>query len=52
MGVPVAVPYVYPLNRNGHLVGESPNLVRGDNNDCNCDINFGVEVDTLFDSYS
>ena len=51
MGVPVPVPYVYPLNGNGCLVGESLNLVRGDNNDYNCNVNFGVEVDTLFDSY-
>ena len=51
MGIPVPVPYVYPLNRNGCLVGESPNLVSGDNNDYNCNVNFGVEVDTLFDSY-
>ena len=32
-------------------MGESPNLVRGDNNDYNCNVNFGVEVDMLFDSY-
>ena len=51
MGVPIPVPYAYPLNRNSRLVGESLNLVRGDNNDYNCTVNFGVEVDTLFDSY-
>ena len=52
MGVPVPVPYAYPLNGNGRLVGESPNVVCGDNNDYNnCNVNFGVEVDTLFDSY-
>ena len=51
MGIPVPVPYAYPLNGNGRLVCESPNLVRGDNNDCNCNVNFGVEVDTLFDFY-
>ena len=44
MGVPVPVPYAYPLNK-------PLNLVRGDNNDYNCNVNFGVEVDTLFDSY-
>ena len=51
MDVSVCVPYAYPLNGNGCLVGESPNLVRGDNNDYNCKVNFGVEVDMLFDSY-
>ena len=50
MGVPVPIPYAYPLNGNGRLVGESLNLVRGDNIDYNCNVNF-VEVDTLFDSY-
>ena len=51
MFVPLPVPYAYPLNENGRLVGESLNLVRGDNNDYNCNVNFGVEVDMLFDSY-
>ena len=51
MGIPVPVPYAYPLNGNGRSVGESPNLVPGDNNDYNCNVNFGVEVDMLFDSY-
>ena len=51
MGIPVPVPYAYPLNENDRLVDESPNLVRGDNNDYNCNVNFGVEVDMLFDSY-
>ena len=51
MGIPIHVPYAYPLNGNGRLVGESPNLVHGDNNDYNCNVNLCVEVDTLFDSY-
>ena len=33
------------------LVGESPNLVRGDNYDYNCNVHFGVEVDLLFGSH-